>query len=183
MRRRLLGTVLPAIVLLGAPAVSAAKQLTGGEVCGTGGCSAIVAPRIALIEGGPPVSGPTAGEPFVRMRFRIGVPGHSESVRMLFLPRSGLVLADDGVTWMRPAALAAMRALAHRVTAFPASSLPPSVPLAPAAVASQPGSTDGSNAWWMAVPAALIALAGAATIARHRRRRSHTGARAAGVTG
>ena len=76
----------------------------------------------------------------------------------------------------------AMRALARRVAAFPASSLPASVPLAPSVAATaQPGRDDGWDAWWALGPAALVMLAGGVMIAR--RRRVVTGARAAGVTG
>jgi hypothetical protein len=175
--RRLLGIVLPAVLLLAAPAAAPAKEVTGGEVCGTDGCRSIASPRITLLEGGPPVSGPAAREPFVRVRLRIGVPGHSEPVRMLFLPRSGLVLAGDGATWMRPGALAELHALARRVAPFPARSLPASAPLAPSVAATaHPGRDDGWKAWWAVGPAALVVLAGGVMIAR--RRRVATGARA-----
>jgi MYXO-CTERM domain-containing protein len=176
--RRLLAIALPALLLVSAPAVTAAKEIAGGEVCGADGCLSIASPDERLLQGGPPVAGPTAREPFVRLEFRVGVPGHSEHASTLFLPHSGLVLADDGSTWMRPIAAEELRALARQVTAFPAGDLPASAPLAPAATQSSDGA---SSPWWIVVPAAVVALAGAAVIAR--RRRGGVAARPAGASG
>jgi hypothetical protein len=179
--RRLLAVALPALLLLGAPAVSAAKEIAGGEVCGADACRAIASPDERLLQGGPPVAGPSAREPFVRLDFRVGVPGHVEHARTLFLPRSGLVLADDGSTWMHPIALAALRALARGVTTFAARDLPASAPLAPAANAPQASSHDAANAVWLAPLLVIMALAGVALIMR--RRRAGALARTAGASG
>jgi hypothetical protein len=179
--RRLLALALPAALLLGAPAAATAKRVTAAKVCGADGCETIAAPGTSLLEGGPPAQGPAAREPFVRMQFRIGVPGHSEPVHMLFLPRSGLVLADDGQTWMHPVALDALRTIADRVTALPAGALPASAPLAPRPSPPQPRVDGGSGVpWWPAVAAAVVLAAGAVLA---RRRRAAPAAGAAGATG
>ena len=46
----------------------------------------------------------------MRIDVRVGVPDHTERVRLLFLPRSELLLGDDGGTWMVPMALAELPA-------------------------------------------------------------------------
>ena len=131
------------------------------------------------------------------MRFSIGDGSrHSEPVSNIFLPRSGLLLADDG-TWMIPGALDKLRAAASRVMPVAASRLPKSVPLfpiedapakpapaapKPAPAAAPPASGDGDGAWWLALPAAAIAVATGVLVVR-RRRRADGPPRAAGATG
>jgi hypothetical protein len=183
--RRLIAIALPAALLLGAPPAASAKGITSAKVCGADGCRTIHATGSGLLEGGPPTSGPSRGEPFVRLNIRVGVPGHSERVRLLFLPRSELVLADDGETWMVPMARAELQAIARRVTPFAASELAKSVqlaagaatsagqPLAPEIVnaAAQPAAPvreGGFEAWWLA-PVAAIVLAAGFVAARRRR--------------
>ena len=181
--RRLLAIALPAVLLLGAP-VATAKQVSGAKVCGADGCRSIPGADESLLMGGDPTSGPTAPEPFVRLEMRLRVPGHSERVRNLFLPRSGLVLADDGVTWTRPVALAELRAQARRVTPLAPSELPadaleaPAEP-APAAPAAPDEEAGGLAAGWLVLAAGALMLAAGVTLARRRRRDGP--ARAAGA--
>ena len=177
--RRLLAVVLPLLVFLAAPAVSPAKGIMSGEVCGANGCRSIESTDDSLLQGGPPVAAPSAREPFVWLDFRVGEPGHVERARTLFLPRSGLVLPEGSSTWMRPVAPEALRALARQVTAFPARELPASAPLAPAPRESPPGA---ATTWWPVPLVAVIALAGAAAIVR-RRRGDGAGRSAAGQAG
>ena len=74
----------------------------GATVCGADGCREIPNADYALLEGGAPADPPARPEPFVRVSIRIGVPDHVEALHLLFLPRSELVLADDGTTWTVP---------------------------------------------------------------------------------
>jgi hypothetical protein len=177
--RRLLAIALSAVLLLCAPAV--AKEVTGATVCGGDGCKSMDGADEAMLQGGPPTDGPSRGEPFVRMEFRIAAGGETERVRNIFRPRSGQLLGDDGVTWLRPTDLATLRQQARRVTPFAASRLPASAPLTPPApqptpapAASRPSSSsgDGASAWWPGLPAAVLALAVGTALAR-RVRMSH----------
>ena len=95
---------------------------------------------------------------------------------------------------MIPGALAELRAAASRVMPLAASRLPKSVPLfpidapakpapaKPAPAAAPPASGDGDGAWWLALPAAAIAVATGVLVVR-RRRRTDGPPRAAGATG
>ncbi|MDX6677991.1 MAG: hypothetical protein QOE31_2043 [Solirubrobacteraceae bacterium] len=174
--RRLLAVALPAVLLLCSPA--AAKEVSSAKVCGDDGCRSIAGADDSLLQGGPPTDGPARSEPFVRMEFRVAEgPGQSQSVRNIFLPRSGLILADDGVTWMRPIALAQLRQQARRVTPLPVSVFPATAPLArpaaaPTASLQQPAASTGTGvrAWWLAVPAVVLVLAAGAALARRRPR-------------
>ena len=84
-------------------------------------------------------------------------------------------------------ALAALQALARRVTPLPASALPDGLVAGtaepagsngalapevfdPAALSPLPASDAGFEAWWLALPGAAIALAAGAVLARRRRR-------------
>ncbi|MDX6720307.1 MAG: hypothetical protein QOJ63_2561 [Solirubrobacteraceae bacterium] len=193
--RRLLAIALPAVLLLAAPAV--AKEVTGAKVCGADGCRSMPGAGASLLGGGPPRGGPAAAEPFVRVEFSFR--GHPQPVRNVFLPRSGLLLADDGTTWMHPLALAELRRQARRVTPFAASELPAPGPApggaAPARAAAGPASASapptaaappapapdaGWEAWWPVLPTAVLALVGGASLARRRRRDRLRGA--AGAT-
>jgi hypothetical protein len=213
--RRLLAIALPAVLLLGTSA--AAKGVTAARVCGADGCRSIAGADASLLDAGPPTDGPAKREPFVRMEFDVG-GGRAQPVRTVFLPRSGLVLADDGTTWMHPTTLAELRRQARRVTPFAASALPavrapashargpdpaavraptprvpnpdPAAARAPAPHPPAPAPADapplpaphaGLRARWLALAAALVALAVAATLAHRRRRDRPTGA--AGATG
>ena len=94
--RRLLAFALPAVLLLAAPSAAIAKEVSDAKVCGADGCKAIANADETML-GGQAVRGPAAAEPFVRLRFEIGDgAGYSERVSNIFLPRSGLLLADDG---------------------------------------------------------------------------------------
>jgi hypothetical protein len=185
--RRLIAIALPAALLLGAPSSAPAKGIMSAKVCGADGCQTIHTTEASLLEGGAPTSGPSRGEPFVRLNIRVGVPGHSEPVRLLFLPRSELLLADDGETWMVPMARAELRAIARRVKPFTASELPKSVGLAagavkasgeplppeivPAPAQAAPTARDrGLEAWWFALPGGAIVLAAGVVVARRLRR-------------
>ena len=128
--RRLLAIVVAAVLLLGAPAVAPAKGILGATVCGADGCKKVQPTEQGVLGGGAPADSPARPEPFVRIEVRVGVPDHSERVRLLFLPRSELLLGDDGGTWMVPMALAELQAIARRVTPYPASKLPAWAPLA-----------------------------------------------------
>ncbi len=176
--RRLLAIALPAALFVSAPAI--AKEVTGGTVCGDDGCRSIQAVDETMLDGGPPAAAPARSEPFVRLEFRFAHgPGPDARVGSLFLPRSGLMLGDDGVTWMRPIALATLREQARRVTPFPADSLPARAPLAPPAPAPAPSSTgEGVTAWWPVLPAALLVLGSGAALARRSRSGGATGATA-----
>jgi len=186
--RRLLSLALPAMLLLCAPAAVSPKKVSAAKVCGADGCRAIQ-DADESIAGGQAARGPAAAEPFVRLRFTIGDgAGYSERISNIFLPQSGLLLADDG-SWMRPGALAELRAAARHVELFAASRLPESVPLfaieeapakaTPAAPAAE--TSDGLGAWWLALPAAAVAV-GVLLVAR-RRHRAEGRPRAAGATG
>jgi hypothetical protein len=169
LMRRLLALVLPAALLLGAP-VAAAKEVSGAKVCGADGCRSIPRADETLLLGGDPAAGPRVAEPFVKLEMRIGAGGHSELVEMSFLPRAGLVLYDDGFTWMRPVALAEMRAQAGRVTPVAPSELPASALAAPPTEpAPAPGASGGFDEAWLLLPAAGLALAAAVALARRRR--------------
>ena len=176
--RRLLAIALPAVLLVCSAA--AAKEITGAAVCGADGCRSIDGAGHSMLEGGPPTGAPSQSEPFVRIAFQIGDgSGYSERLSNIFLPRSGLLLADDGTTWMRPTELAAMREHARRVTPFAADSLPASAPLAPRTSAPAPVSAgDGIEAWWPVLPAAVLVLAVGAALARRARSDGATGATA-----
>jgi hypothetical protein len=168
--RRLLAIALPAALFLCAPAT--AKEVTTAAVCGADGCRSIAAVDESFLAGGPPVGAPSRSEPFVRMEFRFAHgTGAEQRVRTLFLPGSGLVLGDDGATWMRPAALAALREQARRVTPFAAERLPATAPLEPRGSSPAPagGGGEGIAAWWPVLPAALLLLVLAAALARRSR--------------
>jgi hypothetical protein len=176
--RRLLAIVLPTVLLLCAPA--AAKEVTAATVCGDDGCRPVDGADESLLQSGPPTDGPSQREPFVRLEFQIAAgPDRTERIRHIFLPRSGLLLAGDGATWMRPIALATLRREAQRVTTFPASRLPAGAPLAarapgrsPAAAHPSSSSSEGASAWWPALPVGVLvlvlvlALAAGAALAR-----------------
>jgi hypothetical protein len=170
--RRLLAIALPAALLLCAPAT--AKEVTAATVCGADGCRSIPAVDEAFLDGGPAAGAPSRREPFVRMEFRLAhgdAAGAAQRVRTLFLPGSGLVLGDDGTTWMRPAALAALREQARRVTPFAADRLPATAPLAARGSSPAPagGGSAGIAAWWPVLPAALLLLLLAAALVRRSR--------------
>jgi hypothetical protein len=173
--RRLLAIALPAVLLL-LCAPAAAKEVTGAAVCGADVCRAMTGVGEELLQGGPPVAAPAQGEPFVWLELRFAAGRETHSVRNLFMPRSGLLLGDDGRAWMAPIELATLRRHAGRVAAFPASRLPAMVPLAPKPVpAAAPSphaadSGDGLRAWWPALPAAALALALGTALARRPRR-------------
>ncbi len=209
--RRLLAIAVPVVLLIGAPAAAPAKGILGATVCGADGCKRVHPSEQGVLGGGAPADSPTRPEPFVRIEVRVGVPDHTERVRLLFLPRSELLLGDDGGTWMVPMALAELQAIARRVQPYPASKLPAWVPLAKAArrpsaaapaptgsrasaagpaaaaegtSASDAGPTrsgDGFAGWWPAVPGAVVLAAGVALAVRRRRREPP--ARAAGAAG
>jgi hypothetical protein len=181
--RRLLAIALPALLLLGVASPASAKGIVGAKVCGADGCRTLATADQSLLEGGPPTAGPAAREPFVRLDVTVGGPGHHEPVRLVYLPRSELLLADDGETWMQPLGLAELRAIAERVRPFPAKALPASaplaasVPLAASAPSDPPSSAGGVEAWWLVASAAAVALLAGAL----RRRRRGPSARAAGA--
>ena len=197
---RLLAIAVPVVLLLGAPLSAPAKGILGATVCGADGCRTVHPSEGGVLGGGAPADSPARPEPFVRIDVRVGVPDHTERVRLLFLPRSELLLGDDGGTWMVPLALAELQAIARRVTPYPASKLPAWVPLAngaseataPPAAAAAEGisapdpapsrSGDGFASWWPAVPGAVVVLAAGVALALRRRRREPA-ARAAGATG
>jgi hypothetical protein len=174
--RRLLATALPAALLVCAPAT--AKEVTTASVCGADGCRSIAAVDTAWLDGGPPTGGPSRSEPFVRMEFHFAHGGGAgEQVRTLFLPGSGLVLAADGTTWMRPATLAALREQARRVTPFAADRLPATAPLAPREPGSAPAAGEaGIEDWWPVVPAAALVLVLVLVLAPRSRRDGARGA-------
>jgi hypothetical protein len=209
--RRLIAVAVPAVLLLGAPSSAPAKGIMSAKVCGADGCRAVHSSENGLLGGGPATSGPSRREPFVRLAIRVGVPEHTQRVRLLYLPDSELLLADDGETWMVPMALSELRAIARRVKPFAASELPASVlettaakpgtgpasapsEAAPAtaepgrAAPAQPASADaasdsggGFEAWWLALPGGAIVLAAGLLLARRRRREPP--AAAAGAVG
>jgi hypothetical protein len=134
-----------------------------------------------MLQGGRPTDGPARREPFVRLEYRIAEgSGHTARVRTIFLPRSGLVLADDGATWMRPLALATLREQARRVAPFAADRLPVSAPVA----RRSPVAGESTSARWPVSVAAALALALASALAigavrvRRARRGGATGAAA-----
>lgn len=168
---RTVTTVLAALLLLAAvPAV--AKEVRSASVCGADGCSPITEGHEGMLGGAPALKGPTAAEPFVRLRFAFAEPGSDRrvTVRNVFLPKSGLLLADDG-TWMLPGDVAALRRIARTVEPLPASRMPgavqpaPPAPVPPAA-APEPAD-DGGFPWWIALVA--VPLAAAALLARRLR--------------
>ncbi len=185
--RRLIAIALPAVLLLGAPVSASAKGIMGASVCGADGCREVPKPDYRLLEGGSASDPPDRPEPFVRVTIRVGVPDHVEPVRLVFLPASGLVLAEDGTTWTRAAALRELRGIARRVMPFAASDLPKAVAIAESATASarEPlppevveapapavatASDGGFDAWWLVLPAGAIVLAAGLVVARRRRR-------------
>lgn len=181
--RRLFALALPTLLLLAAPVGAAAKEITAAKVCGSDRCSAIDGDE-ALLMGGQPTVGPSQPESFVRLEFRIGVPGHSERIRNYFLPGSGFLLMDDG-TWMRPTALEQLREQVRFVMPFAAKAMPTDLRLAfetpesPPATPAAPASSaagEGSGAWWLAAPAAALALGLGWRLARRRRREGPGGA-------
>ena len=184
--RRLLVLVLPAALLLGPPAAAGAKGVSDAKVCGADGCRSIAGAKDSLLQNGPPAAGPKAPEPFVRFELTVGARGHSELVEQTFLPRSGLLLFEDGV-WAQPFALAEMRAAARRVMPIAASRLPGyafAAPDAPPAGPVQPVADAGGgiDAGLIALLAATLALAAGLGVALLRRRRDGP-ARAAGAAG
>lgn len=188
--RRLLAFALPAVLLLSGAPSAGAKGVTSAKVCGSDGCRSIAEARAELLQNSPPTARPKAAEPFVRFEIRVGVPGHSELVERAFLPRSGLLLFEDGA-WAAPRALTEMRAQARRVTPLPASSLPADAFDAPAQPASGPApvaapqpvkdAADGLDAAWLAIAAGAVALGAGIVLARRRRRAGP--ARVAGAAG
>ena len=185
--RRLLAIAIPAVVLLGAPAAAPAKGIVSAKVCGADGCRTVHPTEEGMLGGGAPADSPARPEPFVRIVVRVGVPDHIEPIRLLFLPRSELLLGDDGGTWMVPMARAELHAIARRVKPFAASELPTSVPLGDAAAragsrgalapeivqapsAAAATASDGLAGWWLALPGAAIVLVAGFVLARRRRR-------------
>ena len=103
--RRLLAIAVPAVLLLGAPVSAPAKGIMGATVCGVDGCKTVERVDEGLLGGGAATSPPSAREPFVRLEFRVGVPGHTERVRQLFVPRpssSSARTASGGHRWRWP---------------------------------------------------------------------------------
>jgi len=181
--RRLLALALPTLLLLAAPAGAAAKEITAAKVCGSDRCTAIDGDE-ALLMGGQPTVGPSQPESFVRLEFRIGVPGHSERISNYFLPGSGFLLMDDG-TWMLPSALEQLREQVRFVMPFAARAMPADLrvafemPESPPATPAEPApasSDEGGDWWWIAAPAAALVLGAGWVFARRRRREGPGGA-------
>jgi hypothetical protein len=182
--RRLLALALPTLLLLGAPTGAVAKQITSAKACGADRCTSIEADE-SLLMGGQPTVGPSQPETFVRLEFRIGVPGHSERMSNYFLPGSGFLLADDG-TWMRPYDVDRLREQVRFVMPYAAKAMPTDLRLAfetpesPPATPPDPAPAssgdDGGDLWWIAAPAAALVLAAGWVLARRRRRAGPGGA-------
>jgi hypothetical protein len=166
-------TLIVTLLALAGPA--AAKNVMAAQVCGADGCRTIDHPTEALLMGGPGITGPSRPAPFVRFRYTLGAPGGPvESARNLFVPSLGLILADDGQTWIRPAALALMRSLARHVTPFPATRFPvgslTQPPVATSIRQPVPATHDGGgSSWWIALVAGPLAIALGALLVRRRR--------------
>src|SRR4051794_34177781 len=153
--RRLQLLALAAALALAAPAP--AKNVTSAKVCGVDGCQQIDHPTEQLLMGGPGTTGPSAPGPFVRFRYELG--GGREVASNVFVPRVGLVLADDGHTWMHPAALALIRRLARRVTPFPASRFPAGALVPAAPPVARPVPADRTSDWWWGLLGSPVLLA------------------------
>ena len=100
--RRLLAFALPAALLLARPRPPPRQGRHQREGLRRRRLPLDREARESCSQHGPPTAGPKAAEPFVRFEIRVGVPGHSELVEQTFLPRSGLVLFEDGA-WCAPA--------------------------------------------------------------------------------
>lgn len=204
MRRATALLALLAAAVLAPAGPAAAKELTTLSVCGADGCVSRT-DRLAgakrghdgLLDVGTPMADPGAA-PFVRLKLGIGDGRGRVFGRevMVFVPRSGLVRAGDGV-WYRlpPAGLAFFRAAARGVAQLPASRLPPppapppAPPAEPVAAAppahhapAAPAGHDGGPSAALVVGLAGFALAVAAcgSFAWRRRRAGPQGRPAAG---
>ncbi len=163
--RRLLAIAVPAVLLLATPAAAPAKGILSAKVCGADGCRPAHPSERDVLGGGAPADPPARREPFVRVEVEVGVPDHTERIRLLFLPRSELMLADDGGTWMVPLALTELRALAGRVRPFPANALPAWAPVGKDAAAKGYGASRAAGLSGGSEPAAGAASQPAATAA------------------
>jgi hypothetical protein len=194
MRRATAVLALLAAVVLAPAGPAAAKELTTLSVCGADGCVSRT-DRLAdakrghdgLLDVGTPMADPGAA-PFVRLKLGIGDGRGRVFGRdvMVFVPRSGLVRAGDGVWYqLPPAGLAFFRAAARGVARLPASRLPPppapppappAEPVAAAAPAhhapAAPAGGDGgpSAALVVGLAAFAVAVAACASFAWRRRR-------------
>jgi hypothetical protein len=205
-RTTALAAVLATAILVPAGS-AAAKELTTLSVCGAHGCvsrtdqlAAAKRGHDGLLDLGTPMADPGAA-PFVKLRLGIGDGNGTVFGRdvMVFLPRSGLVRAGDGVWYQLPAdSLAFFRRASRGVPRLPASRLPafhapPPAPVAqsdplppavtPARHAIAPPSGDGGGASAALIGGfAALALAAAAggTLAWRRHRPGPDGRPAAG---
>lgn len=207
MRRATACFALIAAAAVLAPAgPAAAKELTTLSVCGADGCVSRT-DRLAdakrghdgLLDVGTPMADPGPA-PFVRLKLGIGDGRGRVFGRdvMVFVPRSGLVRAGDGVWYRLPAdGLAFFRRAARGVTRVPASRLPPppapppappredaaAAPAEPAHhAAATPAGGDGgpSAALIVGLAASALAIAACGSLAWRRRRAGPQGRAAAG---
>ncbi|MEA2340274.1 MAG: hypothetical protein QOG11_351 [Solirubrobacteraceae bacterium] len=204
MRRATALLALLAAAVLAPAGPAAAKELTTLSVCGADGCVNRTE-RLAdanrghdgLLDVGTPMADPGAA-PFVRLKLGIGDGRGRVFGRdvMVFVPRSGLVRAADGV-WYRlpPAGLAFFRAAARGVARLPASRLPPPPAPPPAppaeptvaappahhpAVAPARGDAGPSAGLIVGLAALALALAAGGSLAWRRHRARPHGRPAAG---
>jgi hypothetical protein len=180
----------------GAPAPAGAKGVVGLSVCGPAGCVERTKAATRHVEAdrflaGWPAKPPRRRERFVRLRLAIGEEPGAEAfgwVTQRFLPRSGLLVGEDGM-WTRPQppVLRALRRVSRGVGRFPARRLrltapPPAadpaaaetpVPtMAPAPrIVTRAGVGDGPDAGLVAGGIAALGLAVAGTVLAWRRRR------------
>jgi hypothetical protein len=105
MRTSLL-VLLTCSALAAIPSVALAKGITGVEVCGADGCSAVDPAffHAAMAEGDPFLA-PVAAAPFVTVRvkhgeYRGGAPIRAHSERFTYVPSLGLVRPQGATQWI-----------------------------------------------------------------------------------
>jgi len=150
------------LICLTATSAASAKGILSAEVCGADGCRAVPNPPTSLLGELDRAPVPPKGTPFVRLRVVVGVPQRRQTLRLRFFPAPGVVkVSDPRRVFAYASDVQAMRKVAALVRPFGAE---PPAPPAPAA------RTEDSSAfpWWIALVAGP--LAGAALLARRRRR-------------
>jgi len=160
MTRTALGLALLALLLAAAPA--AAKGVEDPRVCGTDACVPVPmdADMYLAFEGAEPTAAPAAREPHLELRY--GIFEGVDTIRPVttrFLPRAGLILAEDA-TWRRPpdSATAELRRLARGLERFGAR---------PRTLAAE---APGGPSPLLLAGLGAVALAGVGTgVGRHRR--------------
>jgi hypothetical protein len=160
MQRTLVLAAIAALALAVAPA-AVAKEITKAEVCGADGCTSVddADGRLALTEGGPPRTPPTAA-PYYEVKMEMDHSGGG-AFSYTAVPDRRAYRADDGGWYeMPPAMVVAVAKAAARNRALPAAGLIGAAP------APEPPADTGNALWPEGALIALILVAGGVFVVR-----------------